>query len=146
MVLGPARDLQSVTLDRVREHDGRPLDLGARRLERSQDVGEVVPAEVRDEVPQAACVPAQQPVETGMRGRSQPAEQRVPHHLVARREQGLVLLVGHLVDSLPQHVAALERKCLAQAPAVLELDHLPSGGLEVSLQLLRLDPRDDPVE
>ena len=49
MVLRPSGDLESVALDRVGEHDGRPVGRLARAAERGEDVAEVVAAEVADE-------------------------------------------------------------------------------------------------
>ena len=146
VVLWPARDLEPVALDRVGEDDGRAI-VGLSRLpEGAEDVGEIVAAEVAYQPPHAVLVRVEQPGEAPPPGRVGPVEHDFAHRLLARAEQGLVLLVGHLVDPAAELAPAFEGEGVAQAAAVLELDHVPAVRPELRLELCGADARDDAVE
>ena len=146
VVLGASGHLEAVALDRVGEDHGGPVGRLAGQPERIEDVGEVVPTEVAHERRHPARVAAEQPLQRGTLLIVAAVEDGRAHDLLGCAEERLVLLVGHRVDPAAQQVAALTGVRLAQAPAVLELDHVPAVRAELRLELRRPDPGDHPVE
>ncbi len=140
MVLGVALDRQRPALDRVGEHDRRPVVLGA-------PVGvdqraEVVPAEVAQAGAQLAVV------EIGheLAERAVSARQPLAQLLRGRAQQPLVLLVGHLVDAAPQLGAAGATEQRVEPAPVLHRDRLPARRLEHLRPAAERDVGHDSVE
>ena len=145
VVLRSSGDLESVPLDRVGEHDGRPVGRLARAAEGREDVAEVVAAEVADE--RADVVRLVEEAREGVVvGALERREQGAANVLGRGAEERLVRLVRHLVDPAAEEAASLARVRLAQLAAVLELDHVPAARPEVRLELGRPDPWDHAVE
>ena len=139
MILRPPGDRQAVALDRVREDrpsaDRRPrAPASASRMSpRSWPPRSGISAPTRPRT-------REQPLEPRRSSGSRPARRASRARPRRSRRRGLVELVRHLVDAPAQEIAALPRECLAQPPAVLELDDVPAGRLELRLELGALMP------
>ena len=121
--------------------------VSARAAERVEDVAEVVAAEVAHERRDLAAVAAEEPLELQARRRRRDRRAASP----ARRPRSRRRATGtarsasrRSGDSRSSPPSCCAR--LAQATAVLELDHLPAARPEVRLELGGADSRDHAVE
>src|SRR3990172_3293673 len=116
MVERTTGDRQAVALDRVRKENRRALGLGVRQLERVEDVGEIVAAEILDQRANPAPVLGEQALESQALVGSEIAQKRLDDDLLGGAEEALVELVRHLVDAPPEKLAAVSRVGLPPTP------------------------------
>ena len=143
MVERVAGDGQAPSLDRVGEHDARPVgDLVATSVA-ADELGEIVTGEVLHEGGEVVVAVL---VHECSERRARPQEEPLAQLRARQTEQGLVLLVRHAVDVPAELVTSRLLERSLQLRAVLRLDDVPPRRGEVVHQLLDLLVRDDPVE
>jgi len=138
-----ARDRETPALDGVGEDDTRPIGhLVALPVGVEQRL-DVVAAEIGDERPELVVVDVgDERLDVGGRV----GEELLAQRAAGQPEQRLVLLVGHEVDPPLQAVAAGTRIGGSEPAAVLHLDDVPAGRLELPAPLGDPHAGHDPVE
>ena len=144
VVLRVANGRQHPPLQRVREHDARPVgdvDLG----ECLPEHREVVTSQVADDLLQLSVVPLVYQALHVLRERARP-RQPLPKGLRRNAKQALVHLVRHVVYGRAEQLAVgLPEGCLKPLP-VLCVDDLPAVPTEHRPPGLHPDARNNPVQ
>ena len=147
MIQRIAREGQAPAFHRVGEEHARPIGNRVGGLERPQQLVQVVPAEIAQQSRQVGIFDVAPRCVGDRRARGQSAlDQPLTRCRAGHPNELLILLVRHVVDSLPQRRAASAGEGRLQAATVLRPQDVPADAFEQRLDLTDLDARDDAIE